>query len=91
MLYVNFGLTHFLIARDLGQRNMVFAAMMLVLNVALNLVAIPRLGSPGAAWATVLTEAALTVCCLVALAPQKSYLGGRPPLAVSPSVSQKSP
>jgi O-antigen/teichoic acid export membrane protein len=91
LLYLNYGLTHFLIARDLGQRNMVFAAMMLVLNVALNLVAIPRLGSAGAAWATVLTEAALTVCCLVALAPQRSYSAERQPLAVNPSVSQKSP
>jgi O-antigen/teichoic acid export membrane protein len=67
LLYVNFGLTHFLIARDLGSRNLVFSAGMLVLNVALNLVAIPRLGGPGAAWATVITEAALTACCLLTL------------------------
>jgi O-antigen/teichoic acid export membrane protein len=70
LMYVNYGLTHFLIARDLGHRNMVLSTMMLVLNVAINLVAIPRLGGAGAAWATVLTEAALTVCCLVALAPR---------------------
>jgi O-antigen/teichoic acid export membrane protein len=90
LMYVNFGLTHFLIARDLGRRNMLFSGMMLVLNVALNLVAIPRFGALGAAWTTVLTEAALTVCCLVALAPQR-YSGARPALAVSPSVSQKRP
>jgi O-antigen/teichoic acid export membrane protein len=86
LLYINYGLTHFLIARDLGRRNMVFSAMMLVLNVALNLVAIPRLGGPGAAWATVITEAALTLCCLVALAPGPSP-GFSGPLAVS----EKSP
>jgi O-antigen/teichoic acid export membrane protein len=67
VLYVNFGLTHFLIARDLGHKNLVFAVAMLILNVALNLIAIPRLGGPGAAWATVITEAALLICCLVTL------------------------
>jgi O-antigen/teichoic acid export membrane protein len=73
LLYLNFGLTHFLIARDLGHKNLVFAGGMLVLNVALNLVAIPRLGGPGAAWATVITEAALTVCCLATLrAPREA-------------------
>jgi len=91
LMYLNYGLTHFLIARDLGHRNMIFSTMMLVLNVALNLVAIPRLGGAGAAWATVLTEAALTVCCLVALAPRERYSAAREPLAVSPSVSQKRP
>jgi O-antigen/teichoic acid export membrane protein len=66
-LFLNFGLTHFLIARDLGRRNLLFAALMLVVNVGLNLVLIPRWSGPGAAWATVLTEAALTLCCLAAL------------------------
>jgi Na+-driven multidrug efflux pump len=41
------------------------------LNVAINLVAIPRRGGAGAAWATAITEAALTLCCLVALAPHQ--------------------
>jgi O-antigen/teichoic acid export membrane protein len=63
--------------------------MMLVLNVALNLVAIPRSGRVGAAWTTVLTEVALTIACLVALAPQR-LLVERSPLAVRPSASQKS-
>jgi O-antigen/teichoic acid export membrane protein len=64
LLFLNYGLTHFLIARDLGRKNLVFSAGMLVLNVGLNLVLIPRAGGPGAAWATVLTELALTGCCL---------------------------
>jgi PST family polysaccharide transporter len=80
LLFVNYGLTHFLIARDLGRRNLLFAAAMLVLNVALNLVAIPRLGGPGAAWATVLTEVALTLCCLASL----GMLARRPRAAAPP-------
>ncbi len=67
ILFLNFGLTHFLIARDLERRNLAFAGIMLVVNVAANLVLVPRLAGPGAAWATLITEAALTVCCLLAL------------------------
>jgi O-antigen/teichoic acid export membrane protein len=70
LLYLNLGLTHFLVARDLGRLNLAFACAMLVLNVALNFAFIPRGGGPGAALATVLTEAALTLCCLAALAPK---------------------
>jgi PST family polysaccharide transporter len=67
LMFLNLGLTHFLIARDLGSRTLGFAIGMLVLNVGVNLAVIPRWGGPGAAGATVVTEAALTVCCLVAL------------------------
>ncbi len=67
ILYLNFGLTHFLIARDLATKFTWFALMMLVLNVALDLALIPRRSGPGAAWATLLTEVALTACCLGAL------------------------
>jgi O-antigen/teichoic acid export membrane protein len=64
LLFLNFGLTHFLVARDMGRTTTLFALMMLVLNVALDLALIPRGWGPGAAWATVLTELALTACCL---------------------------
>jgi O-antigen/teichoic acid export membrane protein len=67
ILYLNFGLTHFLIARNLATKFTWFALMMLALNVALDLALIPRGSGPGAAWATILTEVALTVCCLGAL------------------------
>jgi O-antigen/teichoic acid export membrane protein len=67
ILFLNYGLTHFLIARDLERRNLVFAGFMLVVNVGTNLILIPRRGGPGAAWATLLTEVVLTVCCLIAL------------------------
>ena len=67
ILFLNYGLTHFLIARDLERRNLLFAALMLVVNVAANLVLVPRRLGPGAAWATLLTEVALTICCALAL------------------------
>jgi Na+-driven multidrug efflux pump len=60
-------LTHFLVARDLGRVTLWFALMMLALNVALDLALIPRASGPGAAWATVLSEVALTVACVVRL------------------------
>jgi O-antigen/teichoic acid export membrane protein len=67
ILFLNFGLTHFLIARDLERRNLVFAALMLIVNVAANLILIPRHRGPGAAAATLITEISLTICCLIAL------------------------
>jgi O-antigen/teichoic acid export membrane protein len=67
LLYLNYGLTHFLVARDMGRRNLWLAVTMLALNVALDVALIPRGSGPGAAWATVLTEAALTACCFGAL------------------------
>jgi len=67
ILFLNYGLTHFLVARDLERRNLLFAALMLVVNVSANLVLIPRLAGPGAAYATLVTEVALTICCAIAL------------------------
>jgi|SRR5579871_2274580 len=67
ILFLNYGLTHFLIARDLERRNLQFAALMLVVNVTSNLLLIPRFAGPGAAWATLITEVALTICCAIAL------------------------
>jgi len=80
LLYFNYGLTHFLIARDLGRRNLLFGALMLIVNVGINLAVIPRHGGPGAAAATTLTELFLTICCLLAL-------GWRPSLATRPGPS----
>ncbi len=67
LLYLNFGLTHFLIARDMERVTTRLALMMLVLSVALDVALIPRGSGPGAAWATVLAEVALTVGCVAAL------------------------
>jgi O-antigen/teichoic acid export membrane protein len=67
VLFLNYGLTHFLIARDLERRNLLFAGLMLVVNVSANLLLVPRLAGPGAAFATLVTEVALTLCCAIAL------------------------
>jgi polysaccharide transporter, PST family len=84
LLYLNHGLIYFLIARDLGHRNLVFAGLMLVLNVSVNLILIPRLGGPGAGWATVITEGALLACCLLALAGTPRATTSPPPAAPAP-------
>ena len=67
LVFLNCGLTHFLVARDLGVLNMVFAGLMVPVNVVANVVLSRRLGAPGAAWSMLITEAALSVCCLLAL------------------------
>jgi O-antigen/teichoic acid export membrane protein len=67
LVYLNYGLTHFVIARDLGRYMPWFSVLMLGLNVGLDLALVPRAGGPGAAWATALSEVALTACCLAAL------------------------
>ena len=67
LVYLNFGLTHFLIARHRERVNTVLAFLMLVVTVALDLLLIPSGSGPGAASATVLAEVVLTACCLGAL------------------------
>ena len=67
LLFLNFGLTHFLVARDLGVLNLIFSGLMLAVSLLANLVLAPRFGSTGAAWATVATEASLSICCVRAL------------------------
>jgi O-antigen/teichoic acid export membrane protein len=67
VLYLNFGLTHFLVARNRERAMTLLNLMMLALNVALDLSLIPRMGGPGAAWATIISEVALTLGCLAAL------------------------
>jgi O-antigen/teichoic acid export membrane protein len=81
ILFVNYGLTHFMIARDLERRNVAFAGLLLVVNVGVNLVLIPRRGGPGAAWATLITEVVLTTCCLLAL---RRRTAGSPPERADP-------
>jgi O-antigen/teichoic acid export membrane protein len=84
LLYVNFGLTHFLVARDRERVNTWLALMMLVTTVVFDVALIPRRSGPGAALATVLAEVALTAGCLGMLAM------GRAPARTPPSV-QASP
>jgi PST family polysaccharide transporter len=63
VLFVNFALAPVLLARGRERRYVVFAALMLVVNVSVNLVLIPRMGGPGAAWATLVTDVALALAC----------------------------
>jgi O-antigen/teichoic acid export membrane protein len=72
ILFLNYGLTHFLIARDLERRNLLFAALMLIVNISANLLLVPRFAGPGAACATLVTEVALTICCAIALRLRKA-------------------
>jgi O-antigen/teichoic acid export membrane protein len=67
LLFLNYGLTHFLIARDLGKMTQWASVTMLGLNIVLDMTLIPRGGGVGAAWATVLTELGLTAWCLAGL------------------------
>ena len=67
LLFLNFGLTHFLVARDLGMLNLIFSGLMVAVSLAANLLLAPRWGSTGAAWATLATEASLALCCVLAL------------------------
>jgi O-antigen/teichoic acid export membrane protein len=67
LLYLNYGLTHFLVARDMGRVTLWLALMMLGLTVTLDVALVPGRLGPGAAWATVLAEVALTASCLGAL------------------------
>jgi O-antigen/teichoic acid export membrane protein len=66
-MFVNFLLTHDLIARARERRFAALAGGSLVLNGALNLLAIPRYGARGAAMVTVVTETALLVGAVAAL------------------------
>ncbi len=64
---LNYGLTTQLIGWD-GQRAFaLISAGALVSNVAMNLYLVPRLHATGSAWATVGTEAVLTLACVLAL------------------------
>ncbi len=74
-LFLNAALTSILIARNLERRNLLFAILMLLVNTGANLVLIPRAGGPGAAWATALTEVALTVSCLIVLRGRRRETG----------------
>jgi O-antigen/teichoic acid export membrane protein len=67
LLCLNYGLTSQLIGWN-GQRAFaVIGGVALVANVAMNAYLIPRMAAAGAAWATIGTEALLTLACLYAL------------------------
>jgi len=67
VLFLNFALAPFLIARGKERRYLVFAALLLVLNVGINLVTVPRMGGAGAAWATLATDVVRAIGCVAVL------------------------
>jgi O-antigen/teichoic acid export membrane protein len=69
--YVNYGLTHFLIARGQQILSSLFAALMLALHAGLSWRLIPRWGAVGPALSMTLAEMVLLFCCLLALALTK--------------------
>jgi len=67
LLALNYSLTHQLIGWDRQRAFAATSGIALGANLGLNAWLIPRLGGLGAAWATVGTEVALTVACVVAI------------------------
>jgi O-antigen/teichoic acid export membrane protein len=66
-VFVNYALTHFLIAADRQHLNLVFNAVIFALNLFLCLLLIPRWGAGGAAGAVLASELALLALCSMAL------------------------
>jgi O-antigen/teichoic acid export membrane protein len=64
LVYTNILMTTLLVARGRSRTLMFLTLGMLVWNIALNFVVIPRYGALGAAWTTMATELAGTIGCL---------------------------
>ena len=65
--FVNYALTHFLVALNLQRWLMLFNLGLLLLNAALCLTFIPPLGPAGAALAVLLCEGVLSTLCIITL------------------------
>ena len=66
-LFINYALTHFLVAVRQQRLNLVFNILIFFLNLGLCLWLIPRFGPSGAALATILSEVTLLAACSLAL------------------------
>jgi O-antigen/teichoic acid export membrane protein len=66
-LFVNYGLTHILVAMDRPHLYAIFTLAALAVNIAGNLTLLPVMGARGAALATVATEVVLLALCAGAL------------------------
>jgi O-antigen/teichoic acid export membrane protein len=76
LLFVNYALTSQVIAWG-GQRAYLWtAAAALVVNLAANQMLVPPLGATGAAWATLITELAVSAGCLISLAGTQGAVFG---------------
>lgn len=63
LTWVNYLLTHMLVALGLVRAQMLISLLLVGLNVGLNWWWIPLWGGRGAAWATAVTELGLLACC----------------------------
>ncbi len=66
-IFINYALTHFLVARRQQRLNLIFNAVIFVVNLLLCSVLIPRFGPGGAALSTLLSELTLLTLCTIAL------------------------
>ena len=66
-IFINYALTHFLVALRQQRLNFAFNAVILVVNLVLCWFLIPRFGPGGAAMASVLSETLLLTLCVVAV------------------------
>ena len=66
-IFINYALTHFLVARRQQRLNLIFNAVIFVVNLILCSWLIPRFGPSGAALSTVLSELTLLALCSIAL------------------------
>ncbi len=73
--FVNYALTHFLIAQDRQVLNFYFNLAVFAFNLALCIALVPRFGPAGAAAAVVASEALLLALCWAAL--RRGGVGGR--------------
>jgi len=65
--FINYALTHFLVALRRQRLNLLFNIIIFGVNLALCLVLIPQFGSSGAALATGLSEGVLLILCVLSL------------------------
>lgn len=75
LMFLNYGMTHFLIALNLQALNLLFTSLIFVFNAAVCLILIPRFGPAGAAASVLLSEGLLFVLCRRALRGRASRTG----------------
>jgi O-antigen/teichoic acid export membrane protein len=92
LLCLNYGLTHQLIGWGAQRAYAVICAAALGVNVSLNVALVPTLGGLGAAWATLATEAALTIMILSVLGSARSHASSPPaPSTIPPGPDPAAP
>jgi O-antigen/teichoic acid export membrane protein len=72
VLFINYALTTFMLARRRERAFLALTATLVPLNIGANLVLITHMGAIGAAWSTLVTEVAMSLGCALLLAPRAS-------------------